>query len=87
MPTRKSPHTPGAGTPSASSSASSASTGAKNAVMTHSHSTGIPRRSTFSPGDNRSQPVVDKTRPTNGQDIRRFGVSKINRAKIWHRQL
>ncbi|PVD25992.1 hypothetical protein C0Q70_13659 [Pomacea canaliculata] len=70
MPTRKSPHTPGAGTPSASSSASSASTGAKNAVMTHSHSTGIPRRSTFSPGDNRSQPVVDKTRPTNGQDIR-----------------
>ncbi|CAL1536917.1 unnamed protein product [Lymnaea stagnalis] len=60
MPTRKSNH---------SGSASSSSATPKT-IMSHSHSTGIPRRSTFSPGDNRAQTPSDKPRPTNGQDTR-----------------
>ncbi|CAG5127790.1 unnamed protein product, partial [Candidula unifasciata] len=58
MPSRKS-----------SGSASSATT-PKNSSMSHSQSAGIPRRSTFSPGDGKPQIPADKTRPTNGQDIR-----------------
>ena len=59
---RKSPH-PG-----------SASSTPKNSTLSHGHSTGstgIPRRSTFSPGDNRSQAPSEKPRTTNGQEIRR----------------
>jgi hypothetical protein len=70
MPVRKSQHAPGSAPPTAPTSSSS---GAKNSVMSHSQSTGIPRRSTFSPGDNRAQPPAEKARPpTNGQDIRRW---------------
>ncbi|BFZ07605.1 hypothetical protein BsWGS_10645 [Bradybaena similaris] len=58
MPSRKS-----------SGSASSAST-PKNSSMSHSQSAGIPRRSTFSPGDGKPQIPADKTRPANGQDTR-----------------
>ncbi|XP_070181816.1 MAP/microtubule affinity-regulating kinase 3-like isoform X6 [Littorina saxatilis] len=70
MPVRKTPHPPGSAPASAPTTSASASSAAKNSVMSHSHSTGIPRRSTFSPGDNRSQTAVDKPRTTNGQDIR-----------------
>ncbi|XP_012943414.1 MAP/microtubule affinity-regulating kinase 3 isoform X4 [Aplysia californica] len=59
MPTRKSPH-----------SGSASSSTPKNSTMSHGHSTGIPRRSTFSPGDNRAQGPAEKPRTTNGQDIR-----------------
>ncbi|XP_076441848.1 MAP/microtubule affinity-regulating kinase 3-like isoform X4 [Babylonia areolata] len=70
MPLRKTPHPPGSAPAAApTTSASSTSSTAKNSVV--AHSTGIPRRSTFSPGDNRSQtPAETKSRPTNGQDIR-----------------
>jgi len=61
MPTRKSPH---------SGSASSSSSTAKAPTISHGHSTGIPRRSTFSPGDNRPQGAPEKPRTTNGQDSR-----------------
>ncbi|RUS70223.1 hypothetical protein EGW08_022016 [Elysia chlorotica] len=63
MPTRKSGQ-------SGSATSSSTSSTPKNSIMSHSHSTSIPRRSTFSPGDNRSQTPADKARPTNGQDSR-----------------
>ncbi|KAL8572558.1 hypothetical protein ACOMHN_040462 [Nucella lapillus] len=64
MPLRKTQHAPG-------SAPATSSTYAKNTTVAYSHSTGIPRRSTFSPGDNRSQtPAETKSRPINGQDIR-----------------
>ncbi|ESO90137.1 hypothetical protein LOTGIDRAFT_218210 [Lottia gigantea] len=53
-------------------SSSTSSTPKNNSVITHghNHNTSIPRRSTFSPGDNRNQAPGEKTRPTNGQDIK-----------------
>ncbi|XP_059163731.1 MAP/microtubule affinity-regulating kinase 3-like isoform X5 [Physella acuta] len=59
MPTRKSNH-----------SASATSSATPKTIMSHSHSTSIPRRSTFSPGDNRAVTPGEKPRPTNGQDTR-----------------
>ncbi|BFZ12240.1 hypothetical protein BsWGS_15283 [Bradybaena similaris] len=46
-------------------SASTATT-PKNSTMSHSQSAGIPRRSTFSPGDGKTP--TDKPRPVNGQE-------------------
>ncbi|KAK0056909.1 MAP/microtubule affinity-regulating kinase 3 [Biomphalaria pfeifferi] len=59
MPTRKSNH-----------SGSATSSAPPKTIMSHSHSTGIPRRSTFSPGDSKAVTPSEKPRPTNGQDTR-----------------
>ncbi|XP_076464476.1 MAP/microtubule affinity-regulating kinase 3-like isoform X9 [Babylonia areolata] len=72
MPVRKSAHPPGSVPSSSMSSSATSASGGKSAVTSQGHSTSIPRRSTFSPGDSRPQAPMDKARPTNGQDIRRY---------------